>query len=77
MALGQQFYTANSILLNCVDFMALGEQFFTANSMHELFTKVKQENIWEILSAAILSVPPHIIFLANHIIISRNNSGTF
>ena len=43
--------TIEHILLNCVDFMALRQQFYTANSMHELFTKVKQENILAFLSA--------------------------
>ena len=44
--------TIKHILLNCVDFMALRQQFYTANSMHELFTKVKQEHILAFLSAA-------------------------
>ena len=37
--------TIKHIRLNCVDFMALGHQFDDANSMHELFSKVKQQHI--------------------------------
>ena len=44
--------TIKHILLNCVDFMALRQQFCTANSTHEVFTKVKQENMLAFLSAA-------------------------
>ena len=48
----QSSLTIKHILLNCVDFMVLRQQFYTANSMHEFFTKVKQENILVFLSAA-------------------------
>ena len=44
--------TIKRILLSCVDFMALHQQFYTANSMREIFTKVKEENIWAFLSVA-------------------------
>ena len=35
-----------------LDFMALCQQFYTANTMHELFMKVKQEDILAFLRAA-------------------------
>ena len=44
--------TLKHTLLNCVDFMALRQQFYTANNMHDLFTKVKEENILAFLRAA-------------------------
>ena len=67
---------SSDILLNSVDCMALHQQFYTTNSVHELFTKGKQENILAFLSAAGLY---HLIYivLVNNIILSRNNGGTF
>ena len=44
--------TIKHIWLNCVDFMALRQQFYTPNNMHELFTKVKPENILAFLMTA-------------------------
>ena len=45
----------NSVLISAhIDFLeqALRQQFYTANNMHELFTKVKRENILDFLRAA-------------------------
>ena len=32
--------------------MTLRQQFYAANSMHEIFIKVKEENIWAFLRTA-------------------------
>ena len=43
---------------------ALRQQFYSANSMHEIFTKVKQENIFTIFEDS-WSVSPHINLSSN------------
>ena len=46
---GQPPLTLKHILFNCADFLALHQQFYSAGNMHDLFSKVKQEEMFAFL----------------------------